>query len=227
MKQVGDAICDFLKLDSCVREDLCIVSKVSDKAAKKGASAILAEFQETLKELQLNYVDLLLLHNPLSTTHTFFHSNWKCLESLKKTLKVRNIGVCNFTIDDLKELHKISNIYPSCNQFEASPFNIKYDLINYCHENNISVMLHSPLYRNLKLKDVNLQLDHIAVKHKTSVQIIILSFLHQVIQCKTILVSSDNVHHLKQNLNLDIQLDSNDLNTLSSIKYNGFSYFKK
>ncbi len=126
-------------------------------------------FATSLKKLNLSYVDLYLVHYPISQTRI---QAWKSLEKIAKTGQARAIGVSNFTVSHLKELLEQCEIVPAVNQVEFSPFLFQKELLEYCQKNKIQLTAYSPLTRGLRLDDDRL-LDLADRYRKTPAQLLI------------------------------------------------------
>lgn len=143
-KQIGQAI----KQCGIDRSELFITSKVSN--ANQGYKETLASFEQSLKDLQLDYLDLFLVHWPLH--HTFFET-WRAIEKLYEEKRVRAIGVCNFHISHLELLASQANIQPMINQIEIHPYLTQIDLVRYLRKQNIAIEAWSPLAHNKILNE--------------------------------------------------------------------------
>lgn len=129
------------------REDLFVTTKVWNSA--QGYETTLAAFEESRKKLQLDVVDLYLVHWPVKGK---FVETYRALEELYAKGLVRAIGVSNFQIHHLEELAKHSNIVPMVNQVEYHPLLSQEPLKKYCAEHNIPLTAWSPLMQgNLDL----------------------------------------------------------------------------
>ncbi len=111
-KAVGDAI----KESGIAREDLFITTKlwISDYGYEKAQNA----FSDSIEKLQLDYVDLYLLHQPYNDVY----GSWRAMEELNKSGEVKAIGVSNFYPDRLVDLIAYNEIAPALNQIETHPF---------------------------------------------------------------------------------------------------------
>ncbi len=132
---VGKAI----KQSRLKREDLFITTKLwnADMRADRQRDA----FEQSLDELELEQVDLYLIHWPVEN----FTKSWKALESIYATRRARAIGVSNFQIRHLEELLQHSDVVPVVNQIETHPYLTQYPLINFCAQHNIACEAWGPL----------------------------------------------------------------------------------
>ncbi|OCG01474.1 aldo/keto reductase [Gilliamella sp. wkB112] len=138
-KQLGQA----LKQCGIERNKLFITSKIDNN--NQGYEKTLAGFDQTLKDLQLDYLDLFLVHWPLNDT---FFETWKAFEKLYEEKRVRAIGVCNFHISHMELLAMKANIKPMLNQIEIHPYLTQMELVNYLRRQKIAIEAWSPLARN-------------------------------------------------------------------------------
>ena len=124
------------------RRELFITTKVWNAAQRLGD--IGGAFQRSLERLQLDYVDLYMVHWPVPGC---FPGTWRELERILSSGKASAIGVCNFEIRHLEQLRRISGIVPAVNQIECHPFCQRTELVEYCRENGIQVQAYAPLAR--------------------------------------------------------------------------------
>ncbi|MCL8211070.1 Glyoxal reductase [Spiroplasma sp. JKS002671] len=132
--EIGRAIKDFLKQHPEVtRKDIFITSKIwnTDHEYDKAKKAFFA----ILKRLQVDYLDLCLIHWPTKNRYQC----WKFLEEAYQEGKVKSIGVSNFKIHHLEAFLKQVKIKPMVNQIETHPGFNQLDVVNFCHKNNIAV----------------------------------------------------------------------------------------
>ena len=151
---VGNAI----KKSGISRKDIFITTKLWNDDHGNPQKA----FNESLKKLQLDYVDLYLMHFPVPERN----KSWKILERIYKEGKAKAIGVSNFTIRHLKQLLEKADIVPAVNQVEFHPYLYQKELLDFCNENKIKIEAYSPLTHGIKLKDPKLA--EIANKYKKS-----------------------------------------------------------
>ena len=124
------------------REELFITTKVWN--ADQGYDQTLTAFNKSLERLQLDYIDLYLIHWPTPAKDAYIDT-WRALEKLYADGKVKAIGVSNFTIEHLDRLLSETTIIPSVNQIELHPQFSQEELRNYCATHTIAVESYSPL----------------------------------------------------------------------------------
>ena len=122
------------------REDIFVVSKVWN--SDQGYNTTLKAFDDSLKRLQLDYLDLYLIHWPVKGKYI---ETWRALEKLYSEKKVRAIGVSNFLKHHLEDLLTVSEIVPMVNQMEFHPYLVQQSLIDYCKSKKIQYEAWSPL----------------------------------------------------------------------------------
>ena len=187
------------------REDIFLVTKLWND--DHGYDKTIEAFNKSLERLQVDYIDLYLVHWP----NKLNSETWKAFEYLYKTGKVKSIGVCNFKVGHLEELKKTAQIMPMVNQIEIHPQSSKNDMLIYCEENNIQLVAWSPIMRG-KLFSNELMIG-LAEKYKKTIAQIILRWHLQrgVIP----IPKSSNEERIKENLNIfDFELSNDDIKTI-------------
>ncbi|HDR7801683.1 TPA: aldo/keto reductase [Bacillus tropicus] len=164
---VGEGIRAGIEATGILREELFITSKVWN--ADQGYEETIAAYEESLKKLQLDYLDLYLVHWPVEGK---YKDTWRALETLYKEKRVRAIGVSNFQIHHLQDVIKDAEIKPMINQVEYHPRLTQKELQAFCKEQGIQMEAWSPLMQGQLLDNETLQA--IAEKHgKTTAQVIL------------------------------------------------------
>lgn len=129
-----------LKNSGYQRQDYLITSKVHNH--NQGYDQTLRAFDQILTDLQTDYIDLLLVHWPLSNT---FFETWKAFEYIYEQKAAKAIGVCNFNMSHFELLATKANIKPMINQIEIHPYFTQEKQVQYLRQENIAVEAWSPL----------------------------------------------------------------------------------
>lgn len=200
-----------IKESSIKREDIFLVTKLWND--DHGYEKTIEAFNKSLEKLQVNYLDLYLIHWP----NKLNAETWRALEHLYKEGKVKSIGVCNFKIGHLEELKKTAEIMPMVNQVEVHPLSSKPDMLKYCKENNIQLIGWSPIMRGKVFESETII--GLAEKYKKTLAQIILRW-H--IQREIIPIpKSSNMRRIKENLDLfDFELTKEDMSAIDLLNEN-------
>jgi diketogulonate reductase-like aldo/keto reductase len=203
--EIGDALKDT-KIE---RKDIFITTKVWN--SEQGYGNTIDAFNKSLKRLKLEYIDLYLMHWPVSGLR---NETWRALEKIYDGGRVRAIGVSNFTIRHLKELLETSSSIPMVNQIEFSPFLFQKELMEYCQAKKIAVEAYTPLTRGRKFK--NKVVINISQKwDKTPAQVLIRWGLqHKIIE----IPKTGSKEHLIENADVfNFYLDDDDMFQLDNL----------
>ncbi|MGX7419707.1 aldo/keto reductase [Carnobacterium gallinarum] len=146
------------------REDIFVVTKIwkTDAGLAKATQA----FEDSFQKLNLEYVDMALIHWP-DASDEINRETWQALEEIYASGRVKAIGVANFTRGDLLPLLKAAKIKPVVNQIEIYPGHRLEELTDFCASKNIVTMAYSPLKKG-KLSSEN-KITKIAEKHNKTV----------------------------------------------------------
>lgn len=151
-EDVGRGIRRFLGETGISRDELYVTTKFFPQG--KAGDAVHTALTTSLRKLQLEYVDLYLIHAPRDRKLRV--AQWKEMEQLKDDGLTKSIGVSNYGIHHLQELFASARIRPVVNQIEVNPYITRADLAKFCVDNGIVVEAYSPLTKGLKLSDPNL-----------------------------------------------------------------------
>lgn len=217
-KSVGQGIKD----SNIPREELFITSKVWN--TDRGYESTLKAFEKTIKDLQLDYLDLYLIHWPASSSkyenwEKINMETWRAMSDLYKAGKIGSIGVSNFLPHHLEALVK-TEIVPMVNQIEFHPGQMQREAVEYCRKHKIQVEAWSPLGTGLMLK--NEELKKIAEKYNKSVAQLCIRWC---IENATLpLPKSVTPSRIKENAEVfDFKISSEDMNKINNMPYLGGS----
>lgn len=207
-KFLGEAI----KTSGIKRQDLFITTKIWN--GNLDGNDIIPSFEESLQKLQIDYVDLLLIHFPVTE---YRRPAWRKMAEIYKTGRAKSVGVSNYMINHLKELLSESELKPAVNQIELHVFLQQPELVKFCQQNDILVEAYSPLAHGESLGDPVLA--KIAKKHdKTPPQVMI----RWCIEIGTVpLPKSVHPDYIKSNIEVfDFKLDDQDMAEIAKLERN-------
>ncbi len=206
-RAVGNAI----KSSTVPREQIFVTTKVWN--SDHGYDNTIRAFNTSLGKLQLEYIDLYLIHWPVPGKRK---ETWKALETLYSEGKVRAIGVSNYMVQHLNELLDNCKITPAVNQFELHPFiyGSRIDVIDLCFRNNILPVAYSPLTRGERLKDP--LISKLALKYKKSAAQILLRWGIQ--HGFAVIPKSSVTSRIAENKQIfDFQIHDEDMHALDNL----------
>lgn len=213
-KAVGDAI----KESGIKREDLFITTKlwISDYGYEKAQKAL----QQSMENLQLDYLDLYLLHQPYND----IYGSWRAMEELNKAGKIKAIGVSNFYPDRLVDLISYNEIAPAVNQIETHPF-FQRDYDNkIMNEYGVAHESWAPFAEGQHNFFENEVLSEIGKKYNKSVAQVTLRWMIQ--RDIVVIPKSVTPSRMKQNFEVfDFELSAEDMVQIQSINRNESSFF--
>lgn len=191
------------------RQDLFITTKI--KVQNFGQRHLRKSFDQSLKDLRTDYVDLLLLHFPVTVLRK---KAWLALEEIQAAGQARSIGVSNYTIHHLEDMKRYASVVPAVNQVELHVFLQQPELIKYCQEQEIVVEAYSPLAHANKMD--NEVIAAVADKHGKSYAQIMLRWLLE--QGLVILPKSVTPQRIRENIDIfDFELDGDDRARLAEL----------
>ncbi len=194
------------------REDIFLTSKVWN--TDQGYESTLNAFERTLKELEVEYLDLYLIHWPVGDR---FLDTWRAFEKLYKEGYIKAAGVSNFQIHHLEKLLANSSLVPAVNQVELHPRLTQIELRDYCQQKNIQVESWSPLGRGRLLHEPTIE--YVAKKYeKTPAQIIIRWHLQNEL---VVIPKSVTPERIAENADVfNFELSGEDMNVLNQLNMN-------
>ena len=194
---------EALELAKISRHDVSITTKIAN--ANQYWQDVVPSFDQSLQRLRTDYVDLLLLHSPVTDLRG---PAWQELEKIHASGRAKSIGVSNYTIRHLTELLAESKCIPAVNQVELHVYLQQPELVKFCHRHNIVVEAYSPLAHAHGLDSPVLA--DIAKKHHKSPAQIMIRWCLDVGTAP--LPKSAHPDRIKQNLDVfDFRLDADDL----------------
>jgi diketogulonate reductase-like aldo/keto reductase len=199
------------------RKDLFITTKlwVQDTGFEKTKKA----FERSLNRLQMDYLDLYLIHQPFGDVH----GSWRAMEELYKAGKIRAIGISNFQPDRVMDIIAFNEVVPAVNQIETHPFNQQTEAHQFLKENNVQIESWGPFAEgknNLFQNDV---LHTIAEKYSKSVAQVVLRWLIQ--RGVVAIPKSVKKERIKENFNIfDFELSPADMEAFGILDLKASSF---
>lgn len=203
---VGKAIRD----SGIDRSEIFVTTKLWNSDQAKAQKA----FDDSMARLGLDYLDLYLIHFPVTKTRA---QAWKDLEAIHKTGRTRAIGVSNYMPRHLDELLSSAAVKPAVNQIELHPYLSQNELKTYCESHGMLVEAYSPLAHGQKVADVSLK--PMAAKYGKTVAQLILRWSVQ--KGNIVLVKSVSPQRIAENFAIfDFNIEPADMSVLDGLNEN-------
>lgn len=199
-----EAVGEAIKQSDVAREELFVTTKVwiSNASYEKAKASI----EESLAKMQFDYLDLVLIHQPLGD----YYGAYRAMEEMYEAGKIKAIGVSNFYPDRLVDLALFTKIKPAVNQVEVNPFNQQIDAQTFNEKYEVQMQAWAPFAEGKNNIFTNPELKAIGEKYGKSVGQVILRWLVQrgiVPLAKTV-----NKSRMEENINIfDFELSQEDL----------------
>ncbi|GGZ52559.1 aldo/keto reductase [Mesonia mobilis] len=218
-----EAVGKAIKQSGIAREELMITTKLWRE--NLGYESTKKAFETSLAKLDLDYIDLYLIHWPANAKNyenwqKANNDSWRAMEELVKEGKIKNIGVSNFWPEHLEPLLEAAEIKPVINQIEFHPGYWQPELTRYCKEKNILIEAWSPLARGKVFESEEIKA--IAKKYNKSVAQICLRWIleHNAL----VIPKSSTPERIEHNFDIfDFQLNAEDIKTIDNLPQMGFS----
>jgi 2,5-diketo-D-gluconate reductase A len=216
--QNEEAVGRGIKQSGVAREKLFITTKLWIQ--RSGYEGTMRAFENSLKRLQLDYVDLYLIHQPFGDVY----GEWRAMEELYQQGKVRAIGVSNFHPDRIMDLMVCNQITPAINQIEVNPFHQQIDTQRFLQDNSVQVEAWAPFAEGRNNIFQNELLLSIAAKHKRSVAQVILRWLVQ--RGIIALSKTTRKERMIENISVfDFELGTEDMAAITTLDTKKSSFF--
>ena len=213
-----EAVGRGIKQSGVAREKFFITTKLWIQ--RNGYDGTLKAFERSLKRLQLDYIDLYLIHQPFGDVY----GEWRAMEELYQQGKVRAIGVSNFPPDRIMDLMIHNTITPAVNQIEVNPFQQQIDTQKFLQDNSVQVEAWAPFAEGRNNIFQNELLLSIAAKHKKSVAQVILRWLVQ--RGIIALSKSTRNERMIENISVfDFELNAEDMAAIATLDTKTSSFF--
>lgn len=203
---VGKAI----KRSGAAREELFVTTKLWIQDA--GYETTKKSFEKSLKRLQLDYLDLYLIHQPYGD----IYGSWRAMEELYQAGRIRAIGVANFQTDRIMDLIIHNKVVPAVNQIETHPFCQQIETQKFLKENNVQIQSWGPFAEGKNNIFKNELLFSIGGKYNKTVAQVILQWLTQ--RGVVVIPKSVRKERIIENFNIfDFELSPEDMDAIVSL----------
>ncbi len=213
-----EAVGKAIKRSGVAREELFITTKLWVQDA--GYESTKKAFERSLQRLQLDYLDLYLIHQPYGDVY----GSWRAMEELYREGRVRAIGLSNFQPDRVMDLIIHNEVVPAVNQIETHPFNQQIEPQKFLQENNVQIESWGPFAEGKNNIFKNEVLLSIAGKYRKTVAQVILRWLTQ--RGVVVIPKSVRKERIEENFNIfDFELPPEDMNAVVALDTKVSSFF--
>ncbi len=212
------AVGNGIKHSDVPREQLFVTTKlwVQDTGYERTQKAI----HNSLRRLQLDYLDLYLIHQPYGDVH----GSWHAMQDAYRSGKLRAIGVSNFQTDRLMDIAAFNEIKPAVNQIEINPFQQQEESVSFMRELNVQAEAWAPFAEGKNNLFQNDTLKSIAAKHGRTIGQVVLRWVIQ--RGVVALAKSVRRERMAENLAIcDFKLDADDMARVSTLDTGRSSFF--
>lgn len=213
-----EAVGKGISKSGVARSELFITTKIwVENVSYKG---VLDSFERSLKRLDLEYIDLLLIHQPYNDVY----GAWKAMEELQESGRVRAIGVSNFSVDRVVDLAAFNKVTPQVNQIEINPFHQQTETIEALKNEKVVIEAWAPFAEGKNNIFSNPILKDIGDKYNKSVAQVIVRWL--VEQDILVLAKSVNINRMKENIDVfDFSLSTEDKEKIAELDLSTSQFF--
>ncbi|MBK0378570.1 aldo/keto reductase [Mucilaginibacter segetis] len=216
--QNEQAVGKAIKQSGVAREELFITTKLWIQS--KGYEGAKKAFEQSLKKLQLDYLDLYLIHQPFGDVY----GEWRAMEELYHEGKIRAIGVSNFQPDRLMDLIIHNEVVPAVNQVETHPFHQQHEAQAFMQENKVQIESWGPFAEGKNGLFKNELLKSIGEKYNKSIAQVVLRWLTQ--RGVIAIPKSVRKERMAENLNsLDFELTADEMEKIKTLDTPTSSFF--
>lgn len=213
-----EAVGKAIKRSGVSREELFITTKVWIQ--RYGYEGTKKSFEASLKRLQLDYLDLYLIHQPYGDVY----GEWGAMQELYKEGKIRAIGVSNFHPDRLIDLIVHNDVVPAVNQIETHPFHQQIETQKFLRENNVQIESWGPFGEGKNNIFHDKLLASIGKKYNKTIAQVILRWLTQ--RGVVAIPKSVRKERMEENFNsLDFDLNAEDMEAIKTLDTNASLFF--
>ena len=208
--QNEEAVGNAIEKSGVPREDIFVTTKLWIQDA--GCESTKKAFERSLKRLQLDYLDLYLIHQPYGDVY----GSWRAMEELYREGKIRAIGVSNFQPDRLMDLMVHNEVVPAVNQIETHPFSQQIETQKFLEENKVQIESWGPFAEGKNNIFENELLLAISGKYQKTVAQVILRWLTQ--RGVVVIPKSVRKERIVENFDIfDFELSNEDMNAIVTL----------